>query len=67
MRKQFADRQMKVGDDVIDYALPRMERSLAKVRELVEYVDKSTLAEQKNVTIPFIRKLLEGKTMIIDA
>jgi len=59
MRKQFADRQMKVGDDVIAYALPRMERSLGKVRELVERVDKSALAERKNVTVPFIRKLLE--------
>ena len=27
MRKQFADRQMKVDDDVIAYILPRMERS----------------------------------------
>ncbi len=59
MRKQFADRQMKVADDVIAYALPRMERSLGKVRELVELVDKSALAERKNVTVPFIKRLLE--------
>ena len=59
MRKQFADRQVKVGDDVIAYALPRMERSLEKVRELVEYIDQSALAEQKNITVAFIRKLLD--------
>jgi len=62
MRKQFADRQMKVTDDVIVYALPRMERSLRKVQELVELVDKSALAERKNVTVPFIRKLLGKET-----
>jgi DnaA regulatory inactivator Hda len=58
MRKQFADRQMKVGDDIIAYTLPRMERSLEKVRELVERIDESALAEHKSVTIPFIRKLI---------
>ena len=47
MRKQFADRQMKVADDVIAYALPRMERSLEKIRELVQLVDKSALAERQ--------------------
>ena len=61
MRKQFADRQMKVDDDVISYALPRMERSLEKVRELVERVDQSALAERKNVTVPFIRKILDNE------
>jgi len=61
MRKQFADRQMKVADEVIAYALPRMERSLEKVRELVELVDKSALEMRKNVTIPFLRQLLEAK------
>jgi DnaA regulatory inactivator Hda len=60
IRKQFADRQMKVDEEVISYLVPRMERSLAKARELVETLDKAALAEGKNITIPFVRKILEG-------
>lgn len=58
MRKQFADRQMKVGDEVIAYMLPRMERSLDKAKELVETLDKAALAEKKGITIPFVKKIL---------
>lgn len=58
MRKQFADRQLKVSDEVISYLLPRIERSYAKAAQLVGNLDHQALAEQKNLTIPFIRKML---------
>jgi chromosomal replication initiation ATPase DnaA len=58
MRKQFIDRQMAVDDEVIAYILPRIERSLASVRQMVERVDAAALAEHRNVTIPFVKKLL---------
>jgi len=60
MRKQFADRQMKVDDEVIGYIVPRMERSLAKAKELVELLDGKALAQSKSITIPFVRKILES-------
>ena len=60
MRKQFTDRQMKVDDEVIDYMVPRMERSQAKAKELVERLDHTALAESKSITIPFVRKTMEG-------
>lgn len=59
MRKQFSDRQMKVDDEVIAYTLPRIERSLGKIKELVEYLDSAALAERKNITIPFVKKILD--------
>lgn len=59
IRKQFIDRQMKVDDEVIDYLLPRMERSLAKAKELVALLDHKALAQSKSITIPFVRKILE--------
>ncbi len=63
MRKQFADRQVKVDEEVIAYLLPRMERSFAQVRELVEQrLDQVALAEKKNLTIPFVKRLLEKAT-----
>jgi DnaA regulatory inactivator Hda len=58
MRKQFNDRQMKVDEDVITYILPRVERSFAKIKTLVEQLDQRALAEHKNITIPFVRRIL---------
>jgi len=59
MRKQFNDRQMKIDDGVIDYILPRMERSLSRIKELVENLDSNALAERKNITVPFVKRMLE--------
>ncbi len=59
MRKQFADRQLKVDDDVIDYLLPRMERSLRRVRDLVDRLDTRALAAGRKISVPFARRLLE--------
>jgi chromosomal replication initiation ATPase DnaA len=58
MRKQFSDRQLLVDDEVILYLTARMERTLANVKILVETLDKNALAEQKNITIPFVRRVL---------
>lgn len=63
MRKQFADRQMKVEEEVIAYMLPRMERSLTKVQALVGHLDGTALAERKNITIPFVKRVLEADTL----
>lgn len=58
MRKQFSDRQLLVDDEVICYLAARMERTLSNVKTLVETLDKSSLAEHKTITIPFVRKIL---------
>ncbi len=59
MRKQFSDRQLKVDDEVIAYLLPRMERSFSAIAQAVETLDKQALSEQRAVTIPFARKILQ--------
>jgi chromosomal replication initiation ATPase DnaA len=59
MRKQFADRQIKVDDDVIAYLLSRIERSLSTVGEMVEKLDRHALAARKGLTIPFVKQLLD--------
>ncbi len=58
MRKQFSDRQLKVEEEVIAYLLPRMERSFSHIKETVEQLDGAALREQKNITIPFARRIL---------
>lgn len=58
MAKMFSDRQILVPQEVIAYILPRMERSFAAARTLVESIDRKALAEKRAVTIPLVRDLL---------
>lgn len=59
MRKQFSDRQLIVPDDVLAYLLARMERSFAAASALVERLDRAALAQQRAITLPLARKVLE--------
>ncbi len=56
--KLFADRQLRVGPDVVGYVLPRIDRSFAAVHALVETLDKAALEAGRAVTIPLVRGLL---------
>ncbi|MEQ8194388.1 MAG: DnaA/Hda family protein [Rhodospirillales bacterium] len=59
--KLFADRQLKVDEDVIPYLLARMERSFEAARRLVEAIDKAALAKRRNITTPLVRQVLEAE------
>jgi chromosomal replication initiation ATPase DnaA len=56
--KLFADRQLAVGPEVIDYIMPRMERSMAAAADIVDSLDKAALAERKSITRPLAAKVL---------
>ncbi len=56
--KLFADRQLAVGVDVVQFALTRMERSFEAAERLVAAVDVAALAAQQRVTIPLLRTVL---------
>lgn len=56
--KLFSDRQLTVNNDVISYLLPRMERSFAAARDLVQRADRLALAEKRGISIPLMRKVL---------
>ena len=56
--KLFQDRQLRVSGDVIAYAVPRMERSFAAARQLVEIADRIALSEKKRITVPLIKRVL---------
>jgi chromosomal replication initiation ATPase DnaA len=58
LRKQFADRQLKIEEEVIAYLVARIERSFTHIREIVEKLDTESMSEQKNLTIPFVKRVL---------
>ncbi len=59
--KTFADRQIRVSEEVILYLLSRMERSFAAVQEIVAALDRVALAERRAITIPLVRQLLHDR------
>ncbi len=59
LTKQFADRQLRVGPDVIDFLVLRMERSFSAIQHTVDRLDTLSLEQQRTITIPFVRGVLE--------
>ncbi len=59
LAKQFDDRQLRIGDGVVEYLLPRIERSFAAISRVVAGLDKLSLAERRNITVPLARQVLE--------
>lgn len=60
MVKQFADRQLRINTGVIDFLLPRMERSFAAVQKVVIAIDAAALAEHRNITVPLVSRVLKS-------
>ncbi len=56
--KLFADRQLRVGGEVVRYILTRMERSFAAANDLVEAIDKAALESRREITVPLARRVL---------
>ena len=59
--KLFADRQIRVGREVVRFLLPRMERSFAAARALVAELDRAALAGGREVTVPLARHVLSAR------
>ena len=60
MLKQFEDRQIKVKPGLISFVCSRIDRSFEAVQEFVEGIDKFTLTEKREVTIPAASKVLKN-------
>jgi chromosomal replication initiation ATPase DnaA len=56
--KLFSDRQLRIAPEVTAFLLPRMERSFASVRNLVEQLDQAALQSGRAVTLPLIRTVM---------
>jgi DnaA regulatory inactivator Hda len=57
--KLFADRQITIDHAVLDYVVPRIERSFAALQEFVAMADKKALEDKRRVTVPLARAVLQ--------
>lgn len=60
--KLFNDRQIRIQPRLIDYLLPRMERSLAQARMLVALLDRRALAQRRPVNRSLAQEILAETT-----
>lgn len=51
-------RGLDVSDEVCSYLLKRFPRDLNKLIELLDQLDKESLVQQKKVTVPFVKSVL---------
>lgn len=59
LTKLFSDRQIFVSQEVVQFVLPRIDRSFAAIRDIVNQIDHKAMAEKRPVTIPLVRDLLQ--------
>jgi chromosomal replication initiation ATPase DnaA len=48
--KQFSDRQIEIEPEIVDYILPRIERTAAGIRHVVAALDRLTLSQGRRLT-----------------
>lgn len=63
--KLFADRQLAVDPQTVDYLATRIERSAAAARTVVAKLDRAALSEKRRITRPLVRQVLgigDGQT-----
>ncbi len=58
--KLFADRQLMIGTEIIAYVLPRMDRSFAAARDIVETADSMALSQKRGISVPLMRQVLSA-------
>ena len=58
LEKYFADRQLAVATQVLDYMASRIERSFVAVQTIAAAMDRRSLAERRNLTLPLAREIM---------
>ena len=53
-------RGIELSDDVANYMLRRMPRDIPRLCKLLDTLDRESLVAQRRITIPFVKRILEG-------
>lgn len=59
LRERAAERGLELDDKVLDWLFRYHARDLRSLGELLERLDAASLAEQRRITVPFLRAVLE--------
>ena len=59
MKKQFLDRQIKVDEEILTYAISRMERSFLFAKKLVDALDVESLKLKKPIKKNMVNEIIK--------
>jgi chromosomal replication initiation ATPase DnaA len=57
--KILCDRQIRLSDESLNYLLLNIERDINTLFRTINRLDAAALDEHRNITVPFIRKILQ--------
>jgi len=58
LRQAAAARGMSIDDAVLDYLFRHYPRDLDGLLQVLDRLDRASLAEQRRITVPFVRSVL---------
>lgn len=61
IKKILSDWQVNIMDEVIDYLLVHTSRSLTDIQANLNVLNQQSLIDKRNITIPFIKRVLNVK------
>lgn len=59
LAKQFGERQLNVAPQVLNYLVRHMDRSFDMARQVVDALDRASLAERRAINVPLARQVLD--------
>lgn len=59
LRHRAEQRGLQLDDVVLDYLFRRVGRDLGSLSQLLDRIDRASLAAQRRVTVPFLRALID--------
>ncbi|WNK01594.1 DnaA/Hda family protein [Thalassospiraceae bacterium LMO-JJ14] len=62
--KLFADRQIGIEQAVLDFVVPRIERSFAAAQAFVASADRMALEDKRRITVPLAREVLNHQASL---
>lgn len=57
-QRRALERGLRIEPDVIDFLFRRHARDLGALLALLERIDRESLAEQRRITVPFLRRII---------
>jgi chromosomal replication initiation ATPase DnaA len=60
--KHFADRQLVVGTEVIDFLVRHIERDFAAAATAVAVIDQAALSSRRRITLQLARQVIAGRS-----
>lgn len=61
--KLFRDRQVEIAPDLIEYIRHRIPRTFGAVQSLVALIDRQAMAQNRKITVPFVRDVLKNSDL----